>query len=57
MQERLSKLPSLGFDEEDSVKVAVTTLAFANHEVIALLRKRGTAIMTEKWDEQRKLEE
>jgi len=38
MQERLSKLPSLGFDEEDSVKVAVTTLAFANHEVIALLR-------------------
>lgn len=56
MQERLEKLPSLGFDEEDSVKVAVTTLAFANHEIIALLRQRGEAIKTENWDRQAELE-
>lgn len=57
MEERLRQLPNLGYDEEESVEIAVTTLAFANHEVIALLRQRGEAIKTEKWDKQREFEQ
>lgn len=49
-------MPSLGFDEEDDVEVAVTTLAFKNQSMIALLRKRGLAIKNEKWEEQTKIE-
>lgn len=50
-------MPNLGYDEEESVEIAVTTLAFANHEVISLLRQRGEAIKNEKWDKQRELEQ
>jgi len=38
MEERLAKLPSLGFDDTDSVEIAVTTLAFKNADIIDLLR-------------------
>jgi len=53
MERRLEKLPNLGFDgddEESSVKVAVTTLAFDNAAIINLLRDRGAAIKAENWD-------
>ena len=50
MENRLEKLPNLGFDEEPSVQIACTTLAFNNAEIINLLRERGTAIKSENWD-------
>jgi len=53
MERRLEQLPNLGFDgddEESSVKVAVTTLAFDNAAIINLLRDRGAAIKAENWD-------
>lgn len=58
MEERLTKCPDLGFEDEPTarIEVAVTTLAFKNAEIINLLRERGLAIKAEKWDEQRKIE-
>ena len=41
MENRVNKLPSLGYDEVAEIKVAVTTMAFKNGEIIDLLRKRG----------------
>lgn len=41
MENRVNKLPSLGYDEVSEIKVAVTTMAFKNGEIIDLLRKRG----------------
>ena len=51
MERRISELPDLGFEDEpvEHVKVAVTTLAFKNADVINLLRQRGYAIKTENW--------
>ena len=46
---KLEQTPVLGFDDEPSVNVAVTTLAFKNSKVINLLRERGEYIMNEKW--------
>ena len=48
----------MGYEDEkvENVKVAVTTLAFRNAEIINLLRERGTAIKREQWDKQRELE-
>ena len=57
----MSRLPDLGFEDGDwerdpanpdldpKVKVAVTTLAFKNADIINLLRDRGTAIKNEDW--------
>ena len=58
MEQRLSKMPDLGYEDEPvkDVKIAVTTLAFKNADIINLLKKRGSAIKAEKWDEQRKIE-
>lgn len=49
-------MPNLGYDEVESVEIAVTTLAFRNAEIINLLKERGAAIKNEKWDLQRELE-
>ena len=49
MMKKLEQTPVLYFDEEPSVNVAVTTLAFKNSKVINLLRERGEYIMSEKW--------
>ena len=43
-------MPNLGYDEVESVEIAVTTFAFRNAEIINLLKERGTAIRCEKWD-------
>ena len=44
-------LPDLGFEDEpvEEVKIAVTTFAYNNGEVIKLLRKRGNCIKSEDW--------
>jgi len=62
METRLNRLPDLGYEESvtdgtETIKVAVTTLAFKNAEMIHLLRERGAAIKTEKWALQAEIEE
>ena len=51
MERRLSLLPDLGFEEEpvEEIKIAVTTFAYNNGEVIHLLRQRGNCIKAEDW--------
>ena len=51
MENRLSQLPDLGFEEEpvEEIKIAVTTFSYRNGEVIKLLRKRGQLIKSEDW--------
>ena len=51
MEDRLSQLPDLGYEDEpvQFVKIAMTTFAFRNSELIKLLRKRGDIIKNEKW--------
>lgn len=57
MEKRLLELPDLGFDDgEPSVKIAITTLAFRNGDMISLLKQRGLCIKTEKWDQMREIE-
>lgn len=52
MERRVSLLDDQGYEDEpvEHVKIAVTTLAFNNAEMIDLLKQRGTAIKAEKWD-------
>ena len=52
-------MPDLGYEvvPEARTKVAVTTLAFKNQDIIKLLRERGLAIRKEKWDEMRKIDQ
>ena len=52
MEEKLSKIPSLNYDTEAEVRVAVTSMAFHNGKLIKLLRDRGHCIRTENWAEQ-----
>ena len=58
MEQRLDELPDLGFEDEpvEHVKVALTTFAFKNADIINLLKKRGDAVKNEKWDELQKIE-
>lgn len=58
MERRVSLLHDLGYEDEpvEEVKIAVTTFAFNNSEMIDLLKQRGTAIKAEKWDKQREIE-
>ena len=52
MEQRLDELPDLGFEDEpvEHVKVALTTFAFKNADIINLLKKRGDAVKNEEWD-------
>ena len=52
IEEKLSKIPSLNYDTEAEVRVAVTSMAFHNGKLIKLLRDRGHCIRTENWVEQ-----
>lgn len=56
MEKRLSQLPNLGYDEVADCKIAVTTMAFKNGEIIKLLKERGEAIKNEKWEKQAALD-
>ena len=53
MEQRLSQCPELNFDDEpqEEIKVAVTTFAFNNYDIIEKLKQRGKAIKYEKWAE------
>ena len=53
MEQRLDKMPEMGYESEpvEFIKVAMTTFAFKNQEVINLLKARGQIIIQEKWDE------
>ena len=51
MEQKLSKIPSLHYDTEVEVRVAVTSMAFHNGEIIKLLRDRGHCIRTGNWKE------
>ena len=58
MEDRMSKMPDLGFDEveNEKIKVAVIQLDCDDGDVINLLKERGEAIKYEKWDKQKKIE-
>ena len=58
MEDRVSQLPDMGYEDqpEERIKIAVTTLAFDNADIIDLLRQRGQAIKAEKWDKQAEIE-
>ena len=47
MEERLTKLPDLGFEDNplEKVKVSITTFAFDNSDLINKLKLRGEAII------------
>lgn len=51
MEYVLTQLPDLGYEDEpvEQVKIALTTFAFNNEEVIHLLRERGQIIKKEDW--------
>ena len=52
MEQRLDKLPDLGFEDEPvkHVKIAMTAFAFDNAQIINLLKKRGKLIEKEDWN-------
>ena len=51
MEDRISKMPDLGFDEieTEKIKVAVTMLDCDDGDIIHLLSERGYAIKNENW--------
>ena len=57
MEERLTNLPDLGYEEEapDRIRIAMITFAFDNARLINLLRVRGTAIKFENYDKMREI--
>jgi len=57
MENRLNELRRLDENQDQTinVKVAVTTMAFDNREIIALLRERADYIKKEKWDKMREV--
>ena len=58
MENRLSELPDLGYNDEpsDQIKVAITTFAYKNGDVIELLRNRGNLIKNEDWEGMTKID-
>ena len=44
-------MPDLGYEEEpvEHIKIAVTSFAYNNPEIIHLLKERGNIIKSEKW--------
>jgi len=57
MEERLTNLPDLGYEEEapDRIRIAMITFAFDNARLINLLRVRGTAIKFENYNKMREI--
>lgn len=58
MERRLSLLPDLGFEDEpvEQIKIAVTTFAYNNGDVIKLLRERGDMIKANDWTGKEKID-
>lgn len=59
MEQRLVQLPGLGYDTDPTmpVKIALTTFAYKNGDIIELLRERGTAIKSNDWKGITKIDE
>lgn len=58
MEQRLDQLENLHFDDSiTSIKIAITTFAFKNADVINLLKARGKLIKEEKWDKMAKMDD
>ena len=59
MENRLSMLPDLGYNDEPSarINIAITTFAYKNGDVIELLRKRGDLIKSENWEGMKKIDD
>ena len=51
-------MPNLGYDDSapERIEIAATTFAFENGKLIKLLRKRGAAILADKFDAMRDLD-
>jgi hypothetical protein len=51
----LQRLPDLGYEDPppEEIKISLITFAFENEILINLLRKRGTYIKYEQYDEMR----
>ena len=57
MEDKLSAMPSLGFDTGvDRIKIANTTFAFDNADLINLLKQRGAAISADNFDLMRQID-
>ena len=58
MEDKLSRMPDLGFEDEkvERIKIAVTTFAFDNAELILLLKERGAAIASDNFNKMRELD-
>jgi hypothetical protein len=57
MEDKLSAMPSLGFDTEvDRIKIANTSFAFDNADLINLLKQRGAAISADNFDLMRQID-
>lgn len=58
-EDRISDLPDLGYEDEvqERINISICTLAFENGALIDLLKKRGTAIRYEKYDEMRQFDD
>lgn len=58
MEDKLSALPDLGFEDHEvtRVKIASTNFAFDNAELIVLLKQRGAAISADDFDTMRALD-
>lgn len=58
IEDRLSQMPDLGFEDEPvtDIKVAVSQFAFNNAELIHLLRERGAAITADNFDGMREID-
>ena len=54
----MDRMPDLGYEPEpvDYVKVALTTFAFRNADVIHLLSERGQIIKDERWGDMKEID-
>jgi hypothetical protein len=57
LEDRLTDLPDLGYEEEtpERINISMLTFAFDNSELINLLKARGDAIKFEQWDKMREI--
>lgn len=57
MEDRLTKLPDLGYEENppDRMKISFITFAYDNAKIINLLRQRGAHIKFERYDKMREI--
>jgi len=59
MERKLVELPGLGYDTDPTapIKIALTTFAYKNGDIIHLLRERGSAIKSNDWNGIKKIDD